>query len=58
MGVTVLDRLEVTWDEFRRHLVEAIAARPVQEGESAATAYYAAWLDALEALLAERGVLG
>ena len=25
--------------------------------ESAATAYYAAWLDALEALLAERGLL-
>jgi nitrile hydratase accessory protein len=58
MGVTVLDQLGVPWDEFRGHLVQAIAARPVQEGESAATAYYAAWLDALEALLAARGVLG
>jgi hypothetical protein len=28
-----------------------------REGESGATAYYAAWLDALEALLAERGLL-
>ena len=30
---------------------------PPEPGESAASAYYAAWLDALEALLAERGLL-
>ena len=43
--------------DFREHLVAAIAARPQQDGESAATAYYAAWLEALERLLDERGLL-
>jgi nitrile hydratase accessory protein len=57
MGVVVLDHTGVTWAEFRRHLVVAIQQRPPEPGESAATAYYAAWLDALEALLAERGLL-
>lgn len=57
MGVVVLERSGASWDEFRRHLVAAIAARPSQEGVSEATAYYAAWLDALQALLAERGLL-
>jgi hypothetical protein len=37
--------------------VAAIRRRPPEPRESAATAYYAAWLDALEALLAERGLL-
>jgi nitrile hydratase accessory protein len=53
MGVVVLERTGTPWSEFRRHLGGAIAARPPGEGESAATAYYAAWLDALETLLAE-----
>ena len=57
MGVVVLERTGASWAEFRRHLAAAIATRPEGEGESPATAYYAAWLDALEALLAERGVL-
>ena len=57
MGVALLDRLGVPWDDFRRHLVAAISVRPPEAGESAASAYYDAWLDALEALLAERGVL-
>lgn len=57
MGVVALQRAGVSWDEFRRHLVVAIAARPQADGESAATAYYAAWLDALEALLVERAQL-
>jgi nitrile hydratase accessory protein len=54
MGVVALERTGASWADFRRYLVAAIAARPPQAGESAATAYYAAWLDALEALLAER----
>ena len=58
MGVVVLDRLGVPWADFQRHLVAAIASRTPEEGESAATAYYAAWLDALEALLAERRLVG
>ena len=57
MGVVALERSGATWPEFRRHLAAAIAARPEVEGESAATAYYACWLDALEAVLAERGEL-
>ena len=57
MGVVALQRAGATWDEFREHLVAAIAARPQQPGETAATAYYVAWLDALERLLAERGLL-
>ena len=57
MGVVVLDRTGASWAEVRRHLVAAIRRRPHDPGESAATAYYAAWIDALEALLAERGLL-
>jgi nitrile hydratase accessory protein len=57
MGVVALQRTGASWAEFRRHLVAAIAAHPADESESEATAYYAAWLDALEALLAERGLL-
>jgi len=56
MGVVVLARTGASWAEFRRHLVAAIRRRPHDPGESAATAYYAAWLDALEALLAECGL--
>ena len=54
MGVVAMERTGATWADFRRHLVAAIAAHRPQPGESAATAYYTAWLDALEALLAER----
>jgi nitrile hydratase accessory protein len=57
MGVVALERAGASWAEFRVHLVAAIRRRPQRPGESAATAYYAAWLDALEALLAERGLL-
>ncbi len=57
MGVVVLERTGAPWSEFRGHLAAAIAGHPVTEGESAATAYYTCWLDALDALLAERGIL-
>jgi nitrile hydratase accessory protein len=57
MAVVVLDRVGARWPEFRRHLAAAIGARGTVAGESHATAYYAAWLDALEALLAERGLI-
>jgi nitrile hydratase accessory protein len=57
MGVVVLERLGAPWSEFRRHLAAAVAARRPLEDESPATVYYAAWLEALEALLAERGLL-
>jgi nitrile hydratase accessory protein len=57
MGVVALQRAGASWPEFRVHLAAAIAARQRAEDESEATAYYAAWLDALEALLADRGLL-
>jgi nitrile hydratase accessory protein len=57
MTVVVIDRSGAAWSDFRRHLVAAIANHRPAEAESAATAYYSAWLDALEALLAERGLL-
>jgi nitrile hydratase accessory protein len=57
MGVVAIEQAGASWSDFRRHLADAIAARRSDEGESAASAYYAAWLDALEALLAERGLL-
>ena len=57
LGVVALERTGASWTEFRGHLASAIAAHPPGEGESEATAYYAAWLDALEALLAERTLL-
>ena len=43
-------------ERIRDHLVAAIAAHEPAPGESAATAYYTAWLDAIEALLAARGL--
>jgi nitrile hydratase accessory protein len=57
MGVLAIDRAGASWSDFRRHLASAIAARGSPDGESPATAYYAAWLDALEALVVERGLI-
>ena len=57
MAVVAIDRTGASWDDFRRHLVRAIAAHRSGECESPASAYYTAWLDALEGLLAERGAL-
>ena len=51
LGVVVLERTGTPWSEFREQLVAAIAAHQPAPGESAATAYYTAWLDAVEALL-------
>jgi nitrile hydratase accessory protein len=58
MGVVVLERIGAPWSEFRRQLAAAIAAHERAEGETPATAYYACWLEALEALLVERGLIG
>lgn len=57
MAVVALDRLSVPWSDFRAQLANAIAIRPASDDESPAAAYYAAWLDALEKLLAERGLI-
>ena len=57
MGVVALERTGSSWAEFRRHLVAAIQRQPGDPEASPATVYYAAWLEALEGLLAERGLL-
>ena len=52
MGVVLLGRTGTGWAEWRELLSAAIARHGQPSGESAATAYYTAWLDALERLLA------
>jgi nitrile hydratase accessory protein len=55
MGVVVLERLGLPWSDFREHLVAAIRRHGHPDGETAAEAYYVAFLDAIEALVAARG---
>lgn len=57
MGVVALERTGSSWADFRPHLVAAIGRRPYSADESSTTAYYAAFVDALESLLAARGDL-
>jgi hypothetical protein len=52
MGVVVLERLGQPWSAFRDHLAAAIERHGQPEGESAAEAYYVAFLDAIESLVA------
>ena len=54
MGVAAMERFAIPREEFRDRLIEAIAAHPADATETIATAYYAAWLDALEAVLGNR----
>ena len=46
------EQLGLPWSAFRDHLVAAIERHGQPEGESAAEAYYVAFLDALESLVA------
>jgi hypothetical protein len=54
MGVVVLERLGMPWSAFREHLVAAIERHGQPAGETAAEAYYVAFLDAIESLVARR----
>jgi nitrile hydratase accessory protein len=56
MAVVALERAGIPWAEFSRRLGEAIGRHGYDPNESAATAYYAAWLDALESTLRDAGV--
>jgi nitrile hydratase accessory protein len=58
MGVVVLERTGTSWAEWREHLAAAIARHGQPPAESTATAYYTAWLEALESLLAAKGLPG
>jgi hypothetical protein len=51
MGVVLLERLGLPWGAFREHLVAAIEHHGQPGGQSAAEAYYVAFLDALESLV-------
>jgi nitrile hydratase accessory protein len=55
MGVVAMERLGVGAVEWRDALAEAIDRRGDDPDEDPATAYYAAWVDALERLVAVRG---
>ena len=57
MAVVLLERLGLTWADFQPHLVAAIDRHRPTEGESAAAAYYAAFVVALEELLRAKGAL-
>jgi len=54
MGVVALENVGASWADFREYLVQSIADHPPNDHETAATTYYAAWLNALERLLADR----
>ena len=56
MGVVALERAGISLVDFSGFLAAAVARHGYDPGEPAATAYYAAWLDALEACLAERSL--
>jgi len=55
MAVVALERAGIPWAEFSRQLALAVDRHGYDPTEPAATAYYAAWLDALEATLGEAG---
>ena len=56
MAVVALERAGVPWSDFSRHLADAVGRHGYDPAEPAATAYYGAWLDALETTLADAGV--
>jgi nitrile hydratase accessory protein len=58
MAVVALRRAGVPWSDFSRQLAAAVRRRGYDPAEPAATAYYAAWIEALEATLAEAGIVG
>ena len=57
MGVVVLERLGLPWSEFRDHLVAAIERHGHPEDETDAEAYYTAFLDAVESLVADQRLI-
>jgi hypothetical protein len=57
MGVATLERLGLGWIDFRPYLVSAIDRYRPRPEESAASAYYAAFIAALEELLRERRIV-
>ncbi|WP_420610203.1 nitrile hydratase accessory protein [Candidatus Poriferisodalis sp.] len=60
VAADLVDGSHFTWDQFREHLIEAIAEAetPVDSGDAAEPwDYYRCWLTALEHAVGERGLL-
>ena len=57
MAVVALERAGIPWQTFSQELAGAIGEHGYDPAEPAATAYYAAWLDALETTLHNAGRL-
>lgn len=49
LAVVLVERLGAPWDDFRRHLMAAIAEQPERP-------YYESWAAGLEAFAVERGL--
>jgi Nitrile hydratase beta subunit len=56
LGVVALERAGIWLVEFSSFLAAAVARHGYDPSEPAADAYYAAWVDALEAALLDHGV--
>jgi nitrile hydratase accessory protein len=56
LAVVALEGAGIPWAEFSRRLGEAVQRHGYDPEEPAATAYYAAWLEALEETLQAAGV--
>jgi len=57
LGVATMQEHNIGYDEFRDALIDAVARHPADPSETAATAYYASWLDAVESVLRARELL-
>jgi nitrile hydratase beta subunit-like protein len=56
MGIVALEQAGVSLLDFSRFLAEAVAKHGYDPAEPAASAYYSAWLDALEDALRRKGL--
>jgi len=55
MTLALYERGVFSWTEWARALAVRIQTAPAQAGEDAADAYYRQWLEALEAIVADKG---
>ena len=56
LTMALYDQGRFEWDEFRDRLIEAMAAAEADLGPDDSFHYYACWLEALQALLAAKGI--
>lgn len=59
LGVSLCERGEFEWNDFRRHLAASIAAtgETSETPDPEAPGYYEHWLAALESVLAAKGLI-